>query len=270
MLKKRLIFTLLYDEGNFMLSRNFRLQKVGDYEWLKTNYDFSKISFEIDELIILDVTRNNRDSTKFCSTLSRLSETCFIPYSVGGGIRTVEDAMKLINAGADKIVLNTSLIRNVELVNELSKLYGEQCLVASVDLKCGIDGNYKVVIESGTEEVDGEAQNVLRQIMDLPIGEVMLNSIDKDGTGQGLDMALLTLLPNNLSKPLILTGGVGNASHLAVGFSDAKVDAVNTANLFNFVGDGLRKARKQLISGGHGSPQWDSKLAAELQNCFAI
>jgi cyclase len=106
--------------------------------------------------------------------------------------------------------------------------------------------------------------------MDLPIGEVMLNSIDKDGTGQGLDMALLTLLPNDISKPLILTGGVGNASHLAVGLSDAKVDAVNTANLFNFVGDGLRKARKQLISGGHGSPHWDSQLAAELQNCFAI
>jgi cyclase len=83
-------------------------------------------------------------------------------------------------------------------------------------------------------------------------------------------MELLTLLPNKLSKPLILTGGVGNASHLAVGFSDARVDAVNTANLFNFVGDGLRKARMQLISGGHNAPHWDSQLASDLQGCFAL
>src|SRR5262245_39867322 len=105
MLKKRLIFTLLYNRGQFMLSRNFRLQKVGDLKWLQTNYDFSRISFSIDELVVLDVTRVDRSTETFCAALKVLTEGCFVPIAAGGGVRTVEHARLLLRSGADKVVV---------------------------------------------------------------------------------------------------------------------------------------------------------------------
>ena len=107
MLKKRVIFTLLYDNGSFMLSRNFRLQKVGDLQWLKKNYNFSKLAFSIDELVLLDVTRTKKDHKKFINHVRTLSEVCFIPIAAGCGIRDVELAHSLVNNGADKIVINS-------------------------------------------------------------------------------------------------------------------------------------------------------------------
>ena len=135
MLKKRLIFTLLHDSGNFMLSRNFRLQKVGDLNWLKRNYDFQKISFYIDELIILDVSRKDRSIEKFCEILKEISYGCFVPISSGGGIRSMNDAKKILRSGADKIILNTTLFEDFKLVKELSREFGQQCIVGSLDIK---------------------------------------------------------------------------------------------------------------------------------------
>ena len=112
MLKKRIIFTLLFCDGNFMLSRNFRLQKVGNLEWLNTNYNFSKISRFIDELVVLDVTRKGRNLSTFCDTLKSLSENCFVPIAAGGGVNCVESARQLLKSGADKVVINSELYLN--------------------------------------------------------------------------------------------------------------------------------------------------------------
>jgi len=123
MLKKRIIFTLLYDNGNFVLSRNFRLQKVGNLDWLKKNYDFSKISFYIDELVVLDVSRKNRDLNLFCENLKILTKDSFVPVAAGGGINSYEHASKLLKSGADKLVLNSSLFNtNVGLGKSLIPL----------------------------------------------------------------------------------------------------------------------------------------------------
>ena len=116
MLKKRIIFTLLYDDGYFVLSRNFRLQRVGNLEWLKKNYNFSHIAFFIDELIVLDVSRNNRSIDKFSSMLKKLSCECLVPIAAGGGIRSLDDGKKLLRSGADKLVINTALFRNINLI----------------------------------------------------------------------------------------------------------------------------------------------------------
>jgi len=268
MLKKRLIFTLLYGDGYFMLSRNFRLQKVGDIDWLNLNYNFSKISFEIDELIVLDVSRNERDLDKFCSILTALSETCFVPLSIGGGIKSVDYAKQLISAGADKLVLNTALFTDPRLVYELAETYGEQCLIAEVDIKYSPVGKPYLLINSGTEVVPGEASKIVDYVLSLPIGELMINSVDKDGTGQGFDFALLNLLPVSITKPIIFSGGVGNAIHIMNGLEDARIDAVNTANLFNFIGDGLKNARQNLVQNGHNAPIWNSQLAENLKGCL--
>ena len=260
MLKKRLIFTLLYSQGQFMLSRNFRLQKVGDLKWLQTNYNFSHISFSIDELIVLDVTRGVRNTEAFCEALKSLAEGCFVPISAGGGIRTIENARNLLRSGADKVVVNSTLYENNGFVSHLASEFGQQCVVASMDIKSAPDGTYQAWSECGNQCQPGLAASWIEQVTQDPVGELYLNSMDRDGTGQGYDLRLLDLLPANMPKPVILAGGVGNASHLAAGLADPRVDAVATAHLFNFVSDGLKQARQSLISGGVVLPLWDIQL----------
>lgn len=255
MLKKRILFTLLYDEGNFMLSRNFRLQKVGDINWLKKNYNFSKISFFIDELIILNVSRKNRNNNKFLEDLKLITKDVFVPIAVGGGIDTIQCARELFNSGADKIVLNSSLFTKPYLLDDLTNLYGQQSIIASIDLKSN-NGDYSIVIESGQKIINEKITLLFNLIDPEKIGECYLNSIDRDGTGQGYDLEILNFIPNNWNIPIILSGGAGNYKHLMEGLKDHRVDAVSTAHLFNFVGDGLKKSRESLLSNGINLAYW--------------
>jgi imidazole glycerol-phosphate synthase subunit HisF len=256
MLKKRIIFTLLYDNGNFMLSRNFRLQKVGDLEWLQTNYNFSHISFFIDELIILNVSRGEKNQLAFLKTLKNLTESCFVPIAAGGGVRSLDDARSLLRSGADKVVVNTSVFSSPELLYDLANNFGQQCVVASLDIKKSLEEDYKIIIESGSKIIDKNIRDLLNEVQPNTIGEVYLNSIDQDGTGQGYDLNMLNLLPLDWSIPVILSGGAGNASHMKEGLSDNRVDAVATAHLFNFVGDGIKEARKSILSSGYNLASW--------------
>ena len=265
MLKKRLIFTLLYNDGQFMLSRNFRLQKVGDIRWLQKNYDFAKISFSIDELIMLDVTRGQRDPDRFNETLRKVAEGCFLPIAAGGGVSDVAAARALLRSGADKVVVNSAIAAQPESIEVLAREFGQQCIVASVDIKGNIDGQPQVMTGCGSAPLAADAATYLENIAQLPIGELYLNSVDRDGTGQGLDLGLLELLPVSMSQPAILAGGIGNASHMSLGLSDPRVDAVATAHLFNFVGDGLSKARQSLIDNGIDLAYWDMALLNSLQ-----
>lgn len=275
MLKKRLIFTLLYSNGQFMLSRNFRLQKVGNLHWLQTNYNFSRISYSIDELIVLDVTRGERKPSEFCATLRQLTEGCFVPIAAGGGVRSIEAARNLLRSGADKVVINSVLYDKTDFVGHLASEFGQQCVVASMDVKSGSDNSYYVWSECGSRCLPGTAADWIEQVTRDSVGELYLNSMNRDGTGQGYDLRLLDLLPANMTKPVILAGGVGNATHLATGLSDPRVDAVATAHLFNFVGDGLKQARQSLISDGFVLPLWDVQLlerhlAADVANAVKI
>jgi cyclase len=263
MLKKRIIFTLLYDNGNFVLSRNFRLQKVGSLNWLQTHYNFSQISFSIDELIVLDVTRGEKNSADFCKALSCLTDGCFVPIAAGGGVRSVDDAWRLLRSGADKVVINTALYEKSDIISDLASEFGAQCLVGSMDIKFSQDGKFQVWSDNGSICQLEDSKAWIDRVIHSSIGELYLNSMDRDGTGQGYDFRLLDLLPLNMTKPVILAGGVGNATHLANGLTDPRVDAVATAHLFNFVGDGLKKARQALIAGGVILPLWNSQLLEE-------
>lgn len=260
MLKKRLIFTLLFDNGNFMLSRNFRLQNVGDINWLIKNYDFSKISYSIDELIVLDVTRSERNIEEFSQVLNQLTNGCFVPMAAGGGINDIESARRLLRAGADKIILNSVLFERKEFINELASEFGKQCVVASIDVKKSQNSEYKIYSQNGIKSHEHTAKELIAKICNYSVGEIYLNSMDRDGTGQGLNLELLDLLPKEFNKPVILAGGAGNSSHLLEAFQDSRVDAVATANLFNFVGNGLRDARKALVSSGIVLPMWDLEM----------
>lgn len=260
MLKKRVIFTLLYNNEQFVLSRNFRLQKVGNLHWLQSNYNFSQISYSIDELIVLDVTRGEKSPDNFCSTLKKLTEGCFVPIAAGGGIRSIEDARNLLRSGADKVVINSPLYEDNGFIGHLASEFGRQCVVASMDIKATLDGSYQVWSECGSKRLEGHAADWVERVTQDDVGELYLNSMDRDGTGQGYDLGLLDLLPANISKPVILAGGAGNASHLAAGLANPHVDAVATAHLFNFIGDGLKQARKSLTSSGIDLPFWDTQF----------
>lgn len=248
MLKKRLIFVLLYSHGNFILSRNFRLQNVGDLRWIQKNYRFSEnIGSNIDELVIIDVSREDRDEIEFCKNARAVARECFVPLTIGGGIKSIDRAERYFDCGADKILVNSILHQDRDLVCDLATLYGQQSIIASVDLR-RLDDSYVSLICNGTQAISGEPRTVLSDVCNLPIGELYLNSVDKDGTGSGYDFSTLALLPDDLMLPVILAGGAGNHRHFLEGLSRNDVDAVATAHLFNFVGDGLTVTRRTLLA----------------------
>lgn len=258
MLKKRIIFTLLYANGDFVLSRNFRLQRVGDIEWLERNYNFRKIAFHIDELVVLNVSRDKGDWGDFCAALKKLSAGCFVPIAAGGGIRSKEEAIALLDSGADKIVVNTMLMESEKTIRDLVTAFGRQCLVGSLDLKRSSGEGYCAYVENGTRMIESSVTDEIRRLSDGLVGELYLNSIDRDGTGQGFDFEILDLVPSGCSVPIILAGGAGNSQHLQAGLRRSSVDAVATANLLNFVGDGLAKARANIIDSGVPLASWPS------------
>lgn len=260
MLRKRVIFVLLYENGMFNLSRNFRLQRVGDSRWLQKNYNFAKVSHAIDELIILDVTRGTSDFIGFCQVINEIAKNCFVPISVGGKVNSIYMARELLRSGADKIILNSCLITSPELVEELAVEFGQQCLVASLDVMGSKNKGFQIYIQNGSKLVDQSAEEVVTKVLSMSVGELYLNSMDRDGTGQGFEMDLLELLPADIQIPIILAGGAGNSNHLLEAVSNARVDAVATANLFNFVGDGLERAREELRTGGISLPIWETEF----------
>ena len=267
MLKKRVIFTLLYDDGFFMLSRNFRLQKVGDLKWLKKNYNFSKLSFSIDELVVLDVTRVKRNQDKFLDHVRALSEECFIPIAAGGGIQDIVYAHQLISNGADKIVINSLISQNIKTVQHIASELGSQCIIASVDVK-KIKNDFIVFTENGTKRQTFSLDDYFYKLMNVPVGEVYLNSVDRDGTAQGYMQELIEQIPGNYKLPIIISGGAGKYQHFMEGIKNERVDAVSTAHLFNFVGSSLKEARFELLNEGLALAKWDMSICESMQGFF--
>ena len=257
MLRKRIIFVLIYSDGYFSQSRNFRLQRVGNLEWLEKNYCFKDIAFSLDELIVLDASRKGRRMAEFAAMVNRLVDNVFVPLAAGGGILCMEDAKTLFDNGADKIVLNSALWKQQELVKELVSHYGTQSVVASIDYRKV--GNKDVVfIKDGSEALEISLANYIAHVEGLGVGEVYLNSIDRDGTGFGYDFETIEKVEKEVKIPLIIAGGAGNEDHLMKGLLRPAVNAVATANLFNFLGDGLPVARGKILKSGLNIANWDA------------
>tara|TARA_B100001123_G_C15259723_1_gene1006107 strand:+ start:989 stop:1798 length:810 start_codon:yes stop_codon:yes gene_type:complete len=266
MLKKRIIFTFYYFEGFFVQSRNFSLQKVGTLDWIKRNFNLSSISNFIDELIIVDISKK-RNFSKFLLNVEQLSENFFIPIACGGGITNLQQVKELFRGGADKILFNSNLYLNNDLIVETSKIFGEQSIIASIDLKKNsLKNNYEIFVNNGFKKADIDVKSYISKILKMPIGEILLRSIDKDGSGMGLNLDLLNFIPKNISKQIILSGGFGNVNHFEQGLNNIKIDAVCTGNLLNFIGNSLEDARRQLIKDGYKLPIWDKKSLISLKD----
>jgi imidazole glycerol-phosphate synthase subunit HisF len=256
MLKKRLIFTLIYKEGFFMQSRNFRLQKIGDFDWILKNYNFSRMSRYIDELCILNVSANPNSHLQFIDTLKNLSQGCFIPITAGGGIRDYAGARDCFNSGADKVILNNALFDNPQLISHIALDYGKQAIVGSLDFTRSATDDLRIYQKINGESYFHNPSEKLHLFNQLSVGEWYLNSINRDGTGQGLDLSIIDEVAEVLDASLIIAGGVGNSNHVAEGLDDRRISAVATANLLNFVGDGLKQARAKLVHEGHHLATW--------------
>lgn len=252
-MKKRLIFTLLYESGNFVLSRNFRTQRIGNIEWLKTNYDFARVARYVDELVLINVSQNREYDEHFRETLSQLLEGVFAPVTVGGGIQTLMDAETLFGSGADKILLNNAIHDNPTLIEELATRYGQQAVVGSLDIRTDQGTHFIMKNKASTP---GTTKNLQKLLLDGNIGELYVNSVNKDGTGQGMDPSIVDVVPSKSPVPIILAGGAGKPAHLAEAILTPRVNAVATANLLNFVGDGLQRAREEIRMAGVNLAQW--------------
>ena len=250
---KRIIFTLLHADGAYMLSRNFRLQRVGDIDWVLTNYRIREVSLGMDELMILDVSRDAADRDRFRREVRILVEECFVPVTVGGRITSLDEADRLFDVGADKVLLNTAFHVDPGLCAKVAGRYGSQALVAGIDVR-------RQPLEVGHPRVsssiqpDGLERHTDRAV-DIGAGEILLQSIDRDGTGNGLDLDLADRTAS-LQVPLMMMGGVGHATHFVQGLKHPAVDAVATANLFNFVGDALVRTRSECRESGISLADW--------------
>ena len=243
-LLKRIIFCLYYQEGFFYLSRNFRLQKVGDANWLIQNFGFGKATNYIDEIVILLVKKDPtaKDFNSFFKDISELRKSLFIPVTLGGGIRDFKTAIKFFNNGADKILVNTLAFKNQEVIETIASFYGSQAICIMIDHK-KVNNQVNLYSYCGTKLEETSLQEHLKSINQLSCGEIILNSIDNDGNAAGIDLTILNNIGTTINKPILIMGGAGKPEHLSSALSSKKISGVITANLFNFLGEGLKLAR---------------------------
>ncbi len=254
---KRLIFTLYHDGSGFCLSRNFKLQRVGDANWLLNNYKFGLSSYSIDELFILYVDRDPSQEKReyFLSQVSELISKVFIPIAIGGNIRSEEDARLYFDNGADKVVLNSALFSNPKLCSTLSSIYGRQAIVASLD--CHYDSqsdDYIIVNPYSMEKYI--ALKLLDKNLQRDCGEFFFQSIDQDGNGSGFDQKLIEKIRElSLKNPIVVSGGAGKPEHFPELYTKHMwLSGISTGNLFNFLGDGLNISRASVINKQIGLP----------------
>ncbi len=243
MLKKRIIFTLLYQDKNFFLSRNFNLQKIGNLEWLKKNYNFSLMTKSVDEILLLDVSRKKQNLNDFCKIIKSLTNNCFIPIAVGGKIDHLDTAKKYIDSGADKLVINSKLFLNKKLLNDVAKVFGQQCIIGSIDYR-RVNKNFKIFINNGSTNLNVNLNKIFKSLSHLPIGEVVLNSMDRDGTGNGFDFKILEHLPKNFQKPIIFSGGAGNFKHFISALKKKKNRCSSNSKFIKFCWEWIARSKK--------------------------
>ena len=231
MITKRIIPCLDVRNGRVVKGTNFQgLQDVSSPVELGKFYSDNGA----DELVFYDITASAEGRKLFTEILTEVASTIFIPLTVGGGINTVEDFDRVLKCGADKVSVNSGAIRNPDLVREAARLYGDQCVVLSADVK-RVDGVFRVFAKGGRENTGMEAISWIKRCVDNGAGEVVLNSIDTDGVKQGFDLEMLEAVSNAVDVPVIASGGAGKAEDFVTLFHTLpKVDAGLAASIFHF------------------------------------
>ncbi|SOB77949.1 cyclase [Marinobacter sp. LV10R510-11A] len=234
-LAKRIIPCLDVDKGRVVKGVNFvDIRDAGDPVEVARRYNEQGA----DEITFLDITASSESRDTTYETVERMAAEVFIPLTVGGGVRAVEDIRKLLNAGADKVAINTAAVFNPELVREAADRFGSQCIVVAIDAKQvsaeGEAPRWEIYTHGGREPTGLDAVEWARKMVDMGAGELLLTSMDRDGTKIGFDLGLTRAVSDAVSVPLIASGGVGELQHLADGVTLGGADAVLAASIFHF------------------------------------
>ena len=243
MITKRIIPCLDVKDGRVVKGVNFLdLADVSSPTKLAKYYSESGA----DELVFYDITASAEGRALFTDILTEVASTIFIPLTVGGGINTVADFDKVLKCGADKVSVNSGAIRNPELIREAAQLYGDQCVVLSVDVK-RVDGEFRVFAKGGREDTGMEAISWIKKCVDMGAGEVVVNSIDTDGVKKGFDIELLDIVTNTVNVPVIASGGAGSKQDFVDLFKAVPtIDAGLAASVFHFGEIKISDLKKEL------------------------
>lgn len=253
MLKKRLIPILLMREGILVKSIQFHQYRPVGNPLVAIDY-FNE--WEVDEIVFLDITPgipyqpgrkdiNLQNFQKLADYTAYISKKCFVPLTVGGGIRTIEDIRTLLHAGADKVSINTMAVKQPEFISEATKIFGRQCIVVSIDTK-KTKTAYEVYTSYGKEPTGLHPVMWSKEIVKKGAGEILLQSMDKDGTLSGYDLELIKMISDNTDVPVIAASGVGEWQHLVDGIKVGHASAVAAANIFHYTEHSTRHAKEYM------------------------
>ena len=247
MLKARIIPCLDVKDGRVVKGVNFvDLRDAGDPVAQARVYDEA----EADELCFLDITASHEDRPIILDVVGRTAEQCFMPLTVGGGVRRLEDIRALLLAGADKVAINTAAVATPELVQAAAEKFGSQCVVVAIDARLDAAGRFKVVTHGGRTPTELDAIDWAQQVTALGAGEILLTSMDRDGTKQGYDIALTRAVADAVSVPVIASGGAGTLDHLAAAVRDGHASAVLAASIFHFGEFSVAEAKAHMAKAG--------------------
>ncbi len=258
MLKTRIIPCLDVKDGRVVKGVNFvELVDAGDPVEQAKLYDAQGA----DELCFLDITASSDNRGILYDVISRVAEQCFMPLTVGGGVRTINDIRNLLLAGADKVSINTEAVKNPDFVGEAAAKFGSQCIVVAIDAKRGLDNSSTRVLESsnprfevythgGRNATGIDAVEWAKKMVGLGAGEILLTSMDRDGTKQGVDIALTRAVSNAVTVPVIASGGIGTLEHFSQAVTEGKADAVLAASVFHFGTFSIEQVKKSMQSSG--------------------
>lgn len=247
MLKCRVIPCLDVKDGRVVKGVNFvDLRDAGDPVESAIAYDAAGA----DELCFLDITASHENRDTIFDVVSRTAEACFMPLTVGGGVRALEDIRKLLLAGADKVSINTAAVFNRDFVREAAEKFGSQCIVVAIDAKQTGPGKWELFTHGGRKETGLDAIGYAQEVVALGAGEILLTSMDRDGTKSGFDLDLTRRIADAIPAPTIASGGVGNLQHLVEGVRDGHATAVLAASIFHFGEYTIREAKLHMKAAG--------------------
>ncbi len=247
MLKKRIIPCLDINNGRVVKGINFvNLVDAGDPTEQAKIYNDNGA----DEICFLDISATHENRNTMLEVVKKTTEKCFVPLTVGGGVRTLEDINNLLLAGADKVSINTAAVKDENLITEATKKFGSQCIVVAVDAKKVKNDKWEVFTHGGRKPTGKDVLKFVKKMESLGAGEILLTSMDRDGTKKGYDLDLTKKVSNLINIPVIASGGVGNLEHLHQGFKIGKASAVLAASIFHFGEYSILDAKQYLDSKG--------------------
>ena len=244
---KRVIPCLDVDRGRVVKGTNFvDIRDAGDPVELAARYDEEGA----DELVFLDITASHERRETIVELARRTADNVFIPFTIGGGIRSVEAAQAVLDAGADKVSVNSAALARPELITELAEVFGSQCVVVAIDAKRRDNGEWDVYVNGGRTATGREAVEWAREAVERGGGEILLTSMDRDGTTDGYDVELTRAIADAVGVPVIASGGAGELEHLSEAITDGGADAVLCASIFHYGTFRVRDAKRHLNEAG--------------------